>query len=121
MAYSSRMSQQFRGSHQQHGRGRKKEDENDALMRLPDKEIAGCINDIGIPFTIADLIKPNPQQVQMVLEWFAELLMNTTRDTVEPAMRAAGDDVCGDFPDIVPTDTRNLMGFFADLRRLMLE
>ncbi|BCS19149.1 kinetochore-associated Ndc80 complex subunit NUF2 [Aspergillus puulaauensis] len=120
MAYNNRMSQQFHGS-QQHGRGRKKEDENDALMRLPDKEIAGCINDIGIPFTAADLIKPNPQQVQMVLEWFAELLMNTTRDTVEPAMRAAADDVCGDFPDIVPTDTRNLMGFFANLRRLMLE
>ncbi|OJI96157.1 hypothetical protein ASPVEDRAFT_220645 [Aspergillus versicolor CBS 583.65] len=120
MAYNNRMSQQFHGS-QQHGRGRKKEDENDALMRLPDKEIAGCINDIGIPFTAADLIKPNPQQVQMVLEWFAELLMNTTRDTVEPAMRAAADDVCGDFPDIVPTDTRNLMGFFANVRRLMLE
>ncbi|KAL4951111.1 putative kinetochore protein nuf2 [Aspergillus filifer] len=121
MAYSSRMSQQFHGS-QQHGRGgRKKEDENDALMRLPDKEIAGCINDIGIPFTAADLIKPNAQQVQMVLEWFAELLMNTTRDTVEPAMRAAADDICGDFPDIVPSDTRNLMGFFAMLRRLMLE
>jgi hypothetical protein len=57
----------------------------------------------------------------MVLEWFAELLMNTTRDTVEPAMRAAADDVCGDYPDIVPTDTRNLMGFFANVRRLMLE
>lgn len=33
MAYNNRMSQQFHGS-QQHGRGRKKEDENDALMRL---------------------------------------------------------------------------------------
>lgn len=35
MAYSHRMSQQFHGS-QQHNRGggRKKEDENDALMRL---------------------------------------------------------------------------------------
>ncbi|KAL6232673.1 putative kinetochore protein nuf2 [Aspergillus navahoensis] len=121
MAYSHRMSQQFHSS-QQHARGgRKKEDENDALMRLPDKEIAGCINDIGIPFTAADLIKPNPQQVQMVLEWFAELLMNTTRETVEPAMRAAADDICGDFPDIVPTDTRNLMGFFVNMRRLMAE
>ncbi|KAL3464285.1 Nuf2 family-domain-containing protein [Aspergillus heterothallicus] len=121
MAYNHRMSQQFHGSQQQNRGGRKKEDENDAMMRLPDKEIAGCINDIGIPFTAADLIKPNPQQVQMVLEWFAELLMNTTRDTVEPAMRAAADDICGDFPDIVPTDTRNLMGFFANVRRLMLE
>lgn len=33
MAYNNRMSQQFHGSQQQ-GRGRKKEDENDALMRL---------------------------------------------------------------------------------------
>ncbi|KAL2853268.1 Nuf2 family-domain-containing protein [Aspergillus pseudoustus] len=121
MAYNHRMSQQFHSSQQQNRGGRKKEDENDAMMRLPDKEIAGCINDIGIPFTAADLIKPNPQQVQMVLEWFAELIMNTTRETVEPAMRAAADDICGDFPDIVPTDTRNLMGFFANLRRLMLE
>lgn len=87
----------------------------------PDKEIAGCINDIGIPFTSADLLKPNPQQIQMVFEWFAELLMNITRDTVEPGMRAAADDVGGDYPDIVPTDTRNLMGFFGSLKRLMME
>lgn len=33
MGYNSRMSQQFQGN-QHHGRGRKKEDENDALMRL---------------------------------------------------------------------------------------
>lgn len=57
----------------------------------------------------------------MVMEWFAELLMNITRETVEPAMRAATDDVGGDYPDIVPNDTRNLMGFFISLRRLMME
>jgi hypothetical protein len=34
MAYNHRMSQQFHGSQQPHGRSRKKEDENDALMRL---------------------------------------------------------------------------------------
>ncbi|KAI9928336.1 hypothetical protein ASPWEDRAFT_50447 [Aspergillus wentii DTO 134E9] len=121
MSYNHRMSQQFHGTQQHHNRGRKKEDENDALMRLPDKEIAGCINDIGIPFTTADLIKPNPQQIQMVFEWFGELLMNVTKETVEPAMRAAGDDVSGDYPDIVPVDTRNLMGFFISLKRLMQE
>lgn len=87
----------------------------------PDKEIAGCINDIGVPFTAADLLKPNPQQIQMVLEWFAELLMNTTRETIDPAMRAAAQDICGDYPDIVPNETRNLMGFFLNLRRLMIE
>lgn len=57
----------------------------------------------------------------MVFEWFAELLMNITRDTVEPGMRVAADDIGGDYPDIVPNDTRNLMGFFVSLRRLMME
>lgn len=47
--------------------------------------------------------------------------MNITHEAVEPAMRAAADDVGGDFPDIVPTDTRNLMGFFVSLRKLMME
>ncbi|KAH8705500.1 putative Ndc80 complex component Nuf2 [Talaromyces proteolyticus] len=120
MAYNHRVSQQFH-SGQQQNRSRRKEDDSDALMRLPDKEIAGCISDIGVPFTAADLLKPNPQQIQMVLEWFAELLMNTTRDTVDPAMRAAAQDICGEMSDIVPNDTRNLMGFFINLRRLMIE
>jgi kinetochore protein Nuf2 len=57
----------------------------------------------------------------MVFEWFAELLMNTTRETVEPAMHAAAEDLCGDYPDIVPNDTRNLMGFFIMLRKLLAE
>jgi kinetochore protein Nuf2 len=56
-----------------------------------------------------------------VFEWFAELLMNTTRETVEPAMRAAADDICGDYVEIVPADTRNLMGFFVNLRKLLVE
>lgn len=57
----------------------------------------------------------------MVFEWFAELLMNATRETVEPAMRAAADDVCAEYMDIISPDTRNLMGFFVSLRRLLLE
>lgn len=57
----------------------------------------------------------------MVFEWFAELLMNTTRETVEPAMHAAAEDICGDYPDIVPNDTRNLMGFFIGVRKLLTE
>lgn len=39
MAYGSRMSQQFHGSQQHHNRGRKKEDENDALMRLVSSQL----------------------------------------------------------------------------------
>ncbi|KAL2373991.1 kinetochore-associated Ndc80 complex subunit nuf2 [Blastomyces gilchristii] len=123
MAFNSRMNQHGHGGHQQQGGGRskKKEDDSDALMRLPDREIAGCINDIGVPFSVADLVKPNPQQIQLVFESFAELLMNATRETVEPAMRAAAEDICPDHVDLIPPDTRNLMGFFMSLRKLMVE
>ena len=91
------------------------------MAHQPDKEIAGCINDIGVPFEPMDLLKPNPQQIQSVFEWFAELLMNATRETVEPAMRAAAEDVCGEYKDIIPGDTRNLMGFYVSLRKLLIE
>lgn len=47
--------------------------------------------------------------------------MNTTRETVEPAMRAAADEVCEDYPDIITGETRNLMGFYVNLRRLLVE
>jgi kinetochore protein Nuf2 len=72
-----------------------------------------------ITFTIADLQKPNPLQVQIIFEWFAELLMNTTRETVDPAMRAGAEDICGEYMEIIPGDTRNLLGFYGSLRKLM--
>lgn len=106
---------------QQQSRSRKKEEEADAFMRLPDREIVGCITDIGINFTVADLQKPNPAHVQQIFEWFAELLLNATRETVEPPMRAAADDVCGEYSDVIPADTRNLMGFYVSLRKLLFE
>ncbi|KAF6815344.1 kinetochore protein NUF2 [Colletotrichum sojae] len=120
MSYNPRMSI-IPTSQTQSRNTRKKEDEADAFMRLPDKEIVGCITDIGIPFAVADLQKPNPLQVQMIFEWFAELLLNATRETVEPAMRAAAEDICGEYSDVVPPDTRNLMGFYVSLRRLLAE
>ncbi|KAJ6447215.1 kinetochore protein nuf2 [Purpureocillium lavendulum] len=119
MAYNPRMS--IIPTNQQQSRSRKKEEEADAFMRLPDREIVGCITDIGINFTLTDLQKPNPAHVQQIFEWFAELLLNVTRETVEPALRAAAEDVCGEFADVIPTDTRNLMGFFVSLRRLLFE
>ena len=76
---------------------------------------------MGIPFSQEDLQKPNPQQIQKIFEWFAELIMNATRETVEPAMRAAAEDVCGEHLEIVPPDTRNLIGFYVLLRKLLLE
>ncbi|OAA69604.1 kinetochore protein nuf2 [Cordyceps fumosorosea ARSEF 2679] len=106
---------------QQQSRSRKKEDEADAFMRLPDSEIVGCITEIGINFSIADLQKPNPAHVQQIFEWFAELLLNATRETVDPAMRAAAQDICGEYADVIHPDTRNLMGFYVSLRRLLLE
>lgn len=36
-------------------------------------------------------------------------------------MRAAADDVCGKYADIVPAETRNLMGFYVSLRRLLMD
>ncbi|KAJ5778460.1 kinetochore protein nuf2 [Penicillium odoratum] len=109
------------GAQQQHSRGGKKEDDNDVLMRLPDKEIVGCINDIGIPLNTADLANPKPQHIQIVFERFAELLMNVTRETVEPGMHAATDEVCGDYLDIFPKETRNLMGLLISIQRLPSE
>ena len=90
-------------------------------LKQSDREIAGCISDIGVQFAPEDLQKPNPQQIQKVFEWFAELLMNATRETIEPAMRAAAEDICGDYVEIVPADTRNLMGFYVSLRKLLIE
>jgi kinetochore protein Nuf2 len=94
------------------------------LREQPDREIAGCISDIGINFTVDDLRKPNPQQIQKVFEWFAELLTNTTREIVAPAMRAAAESMAGpdlDADRIFTADTRELMAFFVTMRKLLLE
>jgi len=46
--------------------------------------------------------------------------MNKTRSTVDPSARAAAEDTCGDLGDaLMPPDTRNLLGFYASLLRLM--
>jgi kinetochore protein Nuf2 len=83
-----------------------------ANISKPDNEIAGCITDIGIKFSVSDLQKPNPQIIQKVFEWLAELLMNTTR----------AEDMCGgDAERIFTSDTRDLMGFFVILRKLLRE
>ena len=57
----------------------------------------------------------------MVFEHLGELLMNTTRDSIDPAMRAAAEDVCSEHSEIVPLETRMLMGFFVSLRRMLVE
>jgi kinetochore protein Nuf2 len=57
----------------------------------------------------------------MIFEWFAELLVNATRETVEPAMRAAAEDICGEYMEIIPAEARNLLGFYGSLRKLLYE
>jgi kinetochore protein Nuf2 len=70
---------------------------------------------------MADLQKPNPQQIQRIFEFFVELSMNATRNTVGPAMKAAADDICGEYSEIFTVDTRDTMGFFVLLRRMLQE
>jgi kinetochore protein Nuf2 len=75
-----------------------------------------------IQFSVADLQRPNPQHIQRVFEWFAEVLMNCTREVVAPGMRAAAEELYGqDAERIFTSDTRDLMGFFVMLRRLLAE
>lgn len=78
---------------------------------------------MGIPFTVQDLNKPDPKLVQRVFEWLAEVLLNTSRDVVAPAMRAAAIDVCGSNADLADRlfapDSRDLAAFFVLLQRLL--
>jgi kinetochore protein Nuf2 len=48
--------------------------------------------------------------------------MNTTRDVVSPAMRAAAEELVGpDAERLYSADTRDLMGLFVMLRKLLME
>lgn len=48
--------------------------------------------------------------------------MNTTREVVAPAMRAAAEDMCGEGAErLFTSDTRDLMAFFVILKKLLKE
>lgn len=48
--------------------------------------------------------------------------MNTTREVVAPAMRAAAEDMCGESAErLFTSDTRDLMAFFVILKKLLRE
>jgi kinetochore protein Nuf2 len=80
------------------------------------------VSEIGIPCTVEDLRKPKEQHVQKIFEYFAYILMNTTRDVVAPAMRAAAEELVGPEADrLYSSDTRDLMGLFIMLRKLLVE
>ena len=69
-----------------------------------------------------DLQKPKPEVIQRVFEHMAEVVMNTTRDVVAPAMRAAAEDLCGPDADrLFTNDTRDLLAFFVALKKLLRE
>jgi kinetochore protein Nuf2 len=56
-----------------------------------------------------------------MFEFFAYIIMNTTRDVVSPAMRAAAEELVGPEAERLYTaDTRDLMGLFITLRRLLI-
>lgn len=106
-------------ANQQRDRARRKDEEADAFMRLPDREIAGCITDIDFNFTAADLQSPKPRQIQLILEWFVSLLLNATPTTIEPTMRAAAEDVCGEYADVF-SNAYNFIGFWGSLRKVLI-
>ncbi|KAF2423566.1 hypothetical protein EJ08DRAFT_444102 [Tothia fuscella] len=120
MSFNPRMS--MMGSQPGTNRKQQQQPEPDDAFMMPDAEIATCITEIGVPCTIEDLRKPNPQQVQKMFEHFAYILMNTTRDVVAPAMKAAADEIVGpDSDKLFSADTRDLMGLFVMLRKLLSE
>ncbi|USP78752.1 putative kinetochore protein nuf2 [Curvularia clavata] len=92
------------------------------LATFTESDIASNISSLGVPLTVADLQKPNPQLIQMIFERLVEQLMDRNRENVAPVMRAAAEDICeGDAERLYPGDNRDLMGFFVLLRKLLRE
>ena len=47
---------------------------------LPIGEILQCMDDLRIPMSERDILKPNAAKVQQVFEQFADIFMGITRD-----------------------------------------
>ncbi|PWW79994.1 hypothetical protein C7212DRAFT_355950 [Tuber magnatum] len=88
-------------------------------LLLKDNELVDCISELGIPFQMEDLKKPSPQKIQLVFEMFADLLMGVRKETIEPVLNAAAQQVL-EFPE-TQTDSHTLMAFYVSLSQLMLE
>ncbi|KAJ1908960.1 kinetochore-associated Ndc80 complex subunit nuf2 [Tieghemiomyces parasiticus] len=85
---------------------------------LPPAEILQCMNDLQIPFTEEDLMKPTPQRMQVVYEAFVDIFMGITSDQFEdPKVELAN---LIEFPEI-HADSTVLMTFYHHVRRLMHE
>jgi hypothetical protein len=71
---------------------------------------------------VQDLHKPQPEQIQKIFELFADLLMNITHETVSPAMAATAEEVCKETGiDVTPETTRNLLGLYTSVKKLLIE
>jgi kinetochore protein Nuf2 len=88
---------------------------------LRDPDICENVTYMGLPFTLDDLRKPAPQQVQRLYEFLADLCMNVTRETVGPPMSAAAQQIAGEEMGerLFGQDVRDLMGLFVRLRGFM--
>ncbi|KAF2671663.1 hypothetical protein BT63DRAFT_422206 [Microthyrium microscopicum] len=89
---------------------------------LRDPDICENVTFLGVPFSLDDLRKPQPQQIQRLYEFLADLCMTVTRETVGPAMSAAASEIAGpDMADrLYSQDVRDLMGLFVRLRAFMV-
>ncbi|PUU77494.1 Nuf2 family-domain-containing protein [Tuber borchii] len=126
MAYNMRQSN-FRGSQSNSkppgstmkGKQQQQQYAAENHLLLKDNELVDCISELGIPFQMEDLKKPSPQKIQLVFEMFADLLMGVRKETVEPVLNAAAQQVL-EFPE-TQTDSHTLMAFYVSLSQLMLE
>lgn len=87
-------------------------------LLIKDFEIADCITELGVPFQLDDLKKPSASTIQRVFEMFADVLMGVRKETVEPILRAATDEL--EYPETLQ-DAQMLMAFYVSLGTLMLE
>lgn len=127
MTFNPRQSNMFRSSQNQRPPGsaaggkRQQQQSNqqyENYLLIEDLEIVSCISELGIPFQLDDLKKPSPQKIQHVFEMFADLLMGIRKDTVEPIIRSASEQL--EYPE-TQQDARTLMAFYVSLRTLMFE
>lgn len=120
MSYNPRQSNVFRSSQNQPPPSTRKQAtlQADSYLMIPESTIVDCISELGVTFSLDDLRRPMPQKIQLVFEMFAELLMGVRRETVEPILRSASEQL--DHPETLH-DASALMAFYTSLRTLMHE
>ncbi|KAI5840730.1 Nuf2 family-domain-containing protein [Morchella snyderi] len=120
MSYNPRQSNVFRSSQNQPPPSTRKQttQQADSYLMIAESTIVDCISELGVTFSLDDLKRPTPQKTQLVFEMFAELLMGVRRETVEPIIRSASEQL--DHPETLHEPSA-LMAFYASLRTLLQE